>query len=250
MDGGAVFERYTEKARRLIFFARYEASQFGSPEIESEHLLLGLLREGKSVLNSILGTESSEEEIRRAIASSTKMREKAPTSVDLPLTDECKRILAFGAEEAFRLNHKHIGVEHLLLGILREKGCLAAKILRKQGLELEKARKLVLVSAGEFAASVGAAGGMGMGSAGGAGPALSARVGTEVQLVDADSSDTLLTYRSRPHIPRIGEVVLIRDGEGGSQSYRVQDVVWEFDRTAEASQLQNVKVRVAKEKSA
>jgi len=104
-----MFERYTEKARRVIFFARYEASQFGSPCIETEHLLLGLLREDKVLTNRFLRSSAAVESIRKQIEAQTTMREKVSTSVDLPLSHECKRVLAYGAEEAERLNHKHIG---------------------------------------------------------------------------------------------------------------------------------------------
>jgi len=116
-----MFERYTEKARRVIFFARYEASQFGSPYIETEHLLLGLLREDKALTNRFLRSpHASIESIRKQIEGRTTVREKVSTSVDLPLSQECKRVLTYATEEAERLAHKHIGTEHLLLGLLRD----------------------------------------------------------------------------------------------------------------------------------
>ena len=136
-----MFERYTEKARRVIFFARYEASQFGSPYIESEHLLLGLLREDKSLTNRFLRSHSSIESIRKQIEGHTTIREKVSTSVDLPLSHESKRVLAYAAEEAERLSHRHIGTEHLLLGLLREEKCFAAEILRERGLRLSSIRE-------------------------------------------------------------------------------------------------------------
>jgi ATP-dependent Clp protease ATP-binding subunit ClpC len=134
-----MFERYTEKARRVIFFARYEASQFGSPYIETEHLLLGLLREDKALAHRFLGTTSSEP-IRKYVEAHTIRREKISTSVDMPLSQECKRVLAHGAEEGQRLNHEHLGTEHLLLGLLREEKCFAAEILHERGLQLELVR--------------------------------------------------------------------------------------------------------------
>ncbi len=136
-----MFERYTEKARRVIFFARYEASQFGSPYIETEHLLLGLLREDKALTNRFLRSHASVESIRKQIEGHTTIREKVSTSVDLPLSNECKRVLAFAAEEAERLSHKHIGTEHLLLGLLREEKCFAAEILQERGLRLPAIRE-------------------------------------------------------------------------------------------------------------
>ncbi len=136
-----MFERYTEKARRVIFFARYEASQFGSPYIETEHLLLGLLREDKALTNRFLRQHSSVDSIRKQIEGHTTIREKVSTSVDLPLSNECKRVLAYAAEEAERLSHKHIGTEHLLLGLLREEKCFAAEILHERGLKLQTIRE-------------------------------------------------------------------------------------------------------------
>src|SRR5881296_1643482 len=146
-----MFERYTEKARRVIFFARYEASQFGSPYIETEHLLLGLLREDKALTNRFLRSHASVESIRKQIEGHTTIREKVSTSVDLPLSHECKRVLAYGAEEAERLNHKHIGTEHLLLGLLREEKCFAAEILHERGLRLSTIREELARSSQEKA---------------------------------------------------------------------------------------------------
>src|ERR1700755_2579544 len=144
-----MFERYTEKARRVIFFARYEASQFGSPYIETEHLLLGLLREDKALANRFLRSHAAIESIRKQIEAHTTVREKVSTSVDLPLSHECKRVLAYGAEEAERLNHKHIGTEHLLLGLLREEKRFAAEILHERGLRLSQVREEIQRSSSE-----------------------------------------------------------------------------------------------------
>ncbi len=148
-----MFERYTEKARRVIFFARYEASQFGSPYIETEHLLLGLLREDKALANRFLRSHAAIESIRKQIESQTTIREKVSTSVDLPLSHECKRVLAYAAEEAERLSHKHIGTEHLLLGLLREEKSFAAEILHERGLRLSQVREEVARTSSEKQAS-------------------------------------------------------------------------------------------------
>lgn len=136
-----MFERYTEKARRVIFFARYEASQFGSPYIDTEHLLLGLLREDKALTNRFLRNITTVESIRQQIEQNTAVREKVPTSVDLPLSNEGKRVLAYAAEEAERLSHRHIGTEHLLLGLLREEKSFAAAMLHERGLRLSAVRE-------------------------------------------------------------------------------------------------------------
>jgi len=146
-----MFERYTEKARRIIFFGRYEASRFGSPYIETEHLLLGLLREDKALANRFLRSHAAVESIRKQIERHTAPGEKVSTSVDLPLSHECKRVLAYGAEEAERLNHEYIGTAHLLLGLLREEKCFAAQLLREQGLTLASVREQVQQSEPSFA---------------------------------------------------------------------------------------------------
>ncbi|MBI4460126.1 MAG: ATP-dependent Clp protease ATP-binding subunit, partial [Acidobacteria bacterium] len=148
-----MFEKYTEKARRVIFFARYEASQFGSPYIETEHLLLGLLREDKALTNRFLRSHASIESIRKQIEGHATVREKVSTSVDLPLSHECKRVLAYAAEEAERLSHRHIGTEHLLLGLLREEKCFAAEILRERGLRLSTIREEIARSQTEKVSS-------------------------------------------------------------------------------------------------
>jgi ATP-dependent Clp protease ATP-binding subunit ClpC len=134
-----MFERYTEKARRVIFFARYEASQFGSPYIETEHLLLGIVREDKGLANRFLKAEAAS--IRQQVENQTTIRQSVSTSVDLPLSNESKRVLAYAGEEAERLSHKHIGTEHLFLGLLREEKSFAAQIMMERGVRLSRVRE-------------------------------------------------------------------------------------------------------------
>ncbi len=227
-----MFERYTEKARRTIFFARYEASQLGSPFIETEHLLLGLLRgspemaerlgppkRAADVVEEIPETPAevaeverrieslvhlmeqaianqdfaearahaiaereeraklqqlrekyhleyagdfhagSVESIRRRIMERTPRREKVSTSVDLPLSHASKRVLGYAAEEAQGMKHPYIGPEHLLLGLMREEDCLAARILRERCLQLsmlrEEAERAASGESGFFGDGVG-----------------------------------------------------------------------------------------------
>src|SRR5262249_6381916 len=128
-----MFERYTEFARRVIFFARYEASRFGSPWIETEHLLLGLLREDKLLRDQVGDVEG----IRRAIETASEKRTSISTSVDLPLNDECKRALGYAAEEADALDSEAIRPGHLVLGLLRVEQSRGAQLLNQHGLELE-----------------------------------------------------------------------------------------------------------------
>src|SRR6478609_1562214 len=126
-----MFERYTERARRVLFFARYEASQLGSISIETEHLLLGLIREGKGLTSRIFArSHLSLENIRKEIEGRTVFREKVSTSVEMPFSAETKRVLQFAAEEA-----------DLLLGILREERSVAASILMEKGMRLNTVRE-------------------------------------------------------------------------------------------------------------
>ena len=140
-----MFERYTERARRVIFFARYEASQLGSRTIETEHLLLGLIRENNGLTGKLLGrSEIEADAIRSEIQTRTEVREKISTSVEIPLSVESKRVLAYAAEEAEKMLHKYIGTEHILLGLLREKKSLASRILVEKGMRLSTAREDLL----------------------------------------------------------------------------------------------------------
>src|SRR5215207_4676500 len=136
-----MFERYTAKARRVIFMARYEVSQFGASAIETEHLLLGLLREEQSILSRFFPGHASIDLIRKQIQGRVDIREKIPTSLEVPLSAELRNVLWYGGEEADSLSHREIKPEHLLLGLLREEGSLGAKILRENGVEYAAVRK-------------------------------------------------------------------------------------------------------------
>lgn len=139
-----MFERYTESARRALFFSRYEASQFGSWYIGTEHLLLGLLRESKGALAKILTDANvSSEQVRTEFAGRLSSAQKLSTSVEIPFDDHAKRALSAAAEEADRLLHNDIGGEHLLLGLLRVEDSAAAALLTKRGLRLDAVREQV-----------------------------------------------------------------------------------------------------------
>lgn len=136
-----MFERFTEKARRTIFFARYEASNYGSPYIETEHLLLGLLREDQALARYCLGKIGGGEELRAEIEKRITRREPISTSVEVPITDECKKILHLAVEESERLGGSYVGNEHILLGILRMESSLAALLLQARGVKPEPLRE-------------------------------------------------------------------------------------------------------------
>jgi ATP-dependent Clp protease ATP-binding subunit ClpC len=114
-----MFERYTEKARRTIFFARYEASVFGSPYIETEHLVLGVLREDRSLRNRL--PSGAAEQIRKRIEERVPQPVERIASVDLPLSKESKKALHYAAEESEALRHAVIDCGHLLLGLCASK---------------------------------------------------------------------------------------------------------------------------------
>jgi ATP-dependent Clp protease ATP-binding subunit ClpC len=136
-----MFERYTERARRVIFFARYEASQLGSPSIETEHLLLGLIREGKGLTSRLFGKNNLPmEEVRKEIEGRSPYRAKVSTSVDIPLSSDSKRVLGYAAEEAERMVHHYIGTEHILLGLMREESSVAATVLGARGMRIAEVR--------------------------------------------------------------------------------------------------------------
>src|SRR5215510_3312377 len=149
-----MFERYTEKARRVIFFARYEASQYGSPYIETEHLLLGLLREDRALANWFPGESNVEPGIRAEIEAQITQRERISTAVEVPLTEECKKVLNLAGEEADGLGHRHVGTEHVLVALIRVEGSLAATLLRQRGLKPEAIREQLAKTPGSI--SVGA----------------------------------------------------------------------------------------------
>lgn len=140
-----MFERYTEKARRTVFFARYEAAQVGSAYIESEHILLGLLREDGVLLGRLLPTLSASV-VREQLTSRLPRGPSVSTSVDLPLSHEAKNILSHAAEEADRLADSYIGTEHLLLALLRDPETYAAQALHQSGARLAELRLAVTKS--------------------------------------------------------------------------------------------------------
>lgn len=134
-----MFERFTECARRTVFFARFEASQFGSPWIGTEHLLLGLLREDRSVRDRL--PAGAVQQIRDRIeALAPPAKQTIATSVDLPLSTNSKRALAYAAEESIELKHPLIDGWHLVLGILRVKTSTAAAVLQELGIQYDTFR--------------------------------------------------------------------------------------------------------------
>ena len=136
-----MWQRFTERARRVILLGQEEAGLANSSHVGTEHLLLGLMREQEGVGAQILTKMGvTPERLRQEIAKETE-RSHEPSSSEPKLTPRAKRVLELAADEAVRMKHNYIGTEHLLLALMREKDGTAAKVLSKLGLNLEKARQ-------------------------------------------------------------------------------------------------------------
>ena len=135
-----MFERYTERARRVLFYARYEVSKLGSHSIENEHVFLGLIRIGEGVANQIFVRAHLP---LRAIREELEIPKGPPIdpAIEIPFSSETQQLLIDVAQEADQLNDKDIGTEHLLLGLLRAEGTVAASILASNGLRLDAVRQ-------------------------------------------------------------------------------------------------------------
>jgi ATP-dependent Clp protease ATP-binding subunit ClpC len=135
-----MFEDFTERARRVIYFANREAGQFGSTTIETEHLLLGLIRED-DLTSRFLQHPFPVAEIRAEVERRIVKQPGVSANVDMPLSVECGRILHHAVEEAALLNHRHVRTDHLFLGLLREPSTVGAQVLRACGLDEDVVRR-------------------------------------------------------------------------------------------------------------
>ena len=140
-----MFNRFTERARKVIILAKEEARRFNHDYIGTEHLLLGLIREGEGVAAAVLQKMGlSLQNIRLEIE---KLVQPGPTTQilgDIPFTPRAKKALELSAEEARSLGHNYIGTEHLLLGLIREGEGVASQVLMNLGLDLNKVRNEVM----------------------------------------------------------------------------------------------------------
>lgn len=135
-----MFKRYSERARRTIFFALSEANQMGSPTIETEHLLLGLFRADPVLTNGLLRYPDARERIDQHIKGRAVTCDQVPVSAKRPLSLQANRALNYALEESARLGHRTIETSHLFLGLLREHDSLTAQLLQEHGVTLEAAR--------------------------------------------------------------------------------------------------------------
>ncbi|MEW5807544.1 MAG: ATP-dependent Clp protease ATP-binding subunit [Acidobacteriota bacterium] len=137
-----MFEKFTDKAKRVLFIARYEASQSGSRVIGTEHILLGLLKEGEEITREIFERACIDMELLQAeIESRGPTKEKISTSVEIPFSEETKKVLLCAEEEAEKLMHHFVGTEHLILGLLRIEDSIGGKILIERGMKLYTVRE-------------------------------------------------------------------------------------------------------------
>lgn len=133
-----MFERYSESARRALFFARYEAGLANSWSISSEHLLLGLLHEPGGLAPLL---RVPPERLRVALRNRSSFSDKTPHSVEIPFSAEIQRALSWAVDEADALHHDFISSEHLLLGLLHDEHSAAASVLAAEGIRLSDMRR-------------------------------------------------------------------------------------------------------------
>ena len=144
---GRVFERFSESARRVLFFARYELSTLGGRTIEPGHILLGLLRELPEHVVAIFEKWNIPvQDVRQEVEAQAGTGDRIATSVEVPFSESARRVLTFATEEADRLLDDPIEPHHMLLGIIRESDLVAAASLTKYGVTLEGAREHLMQS--------------------------------------------------------------------------------------------------------
>jgi uncharacterized protein (TIGR03435 family) len=140
-----MFERLSEQARRVLFIAHDEASQLGSMSIDTEQLLLGLIREPKGLTNRLFADAGMAlDDIRDQVLRRVPARSKTSTSAEISFSAAATRVLQRAAQEADRLRHNYVGTEHLLLGLLCEHGGVAADVLTSHGLRPDRVREQIV----------------------------------------------------------------------------------------------------------
>ena len=140
-----MYERFTDRARKVMQLANQEAQRFNHEYIGTEHILLGLVKEGSGVAANVL--KNLEVDLRKIRLEVEKLVQSGPEMVTmgkLPQTPRAKKVIEYSMEEARNLNHNYVGTEHILLGLLREQEGVAAQVLMNLGLKLEEVREEVL----------------------------------------------------------------------------------------------------------
>jgi ATP-dependent Clp protease ATP-binding subunit ClpC len=140
-----MYERFTDRARKVMQLANQEAQRFNHEYIGTEHVLLGLIKEGSGVAANVL--KNLDVDLRKIRLEVEKLVQSGPDMVTmgkLPQTPRAKKVIEYSMEEARNLNHNYVGTEHILLGLLREQEGVAAQVLMNLGLKLEEVREEVL----------------------------------------------------------------------------------------------------------
>ena len=140
-----MYERFTDRARKVMQLANQEAQRFNHEYIGTEHILLGLIKEGSGVAANVL--KNLDVDLRKIRLEVEKLVQSGPDMVTmgkLPQTPRAKKVIEYSMEEARSLNHNYVGTEHILLGLLREQEGVAAQVLMNLGLKLEEVREEVL----------------------------------------------------------------------------------------------------------
>jgi ATP-dependent Clp protease ATP-binding subunit ClpA len=140
-----MFERFTERARRAVVLAQEEARKLDHGYIGTEHLLLGLIREGEGVAAKALESLGISLKTVREQVVARVGRGQRPPSGHIPFTDRAKRVLELSLRESGQLGHRYIGTEHILLGLVAEGDGVAAQVLTGLGADLERVRQQVIV---------------------------------------------------------------------------------------------------------
>jgi ATP-dependent Clp protease ATP-binding subunit ClpC len=140
-----MFDRFTERARKVIILAKEEAKRFNHDYIGTEHILLGLIKEGESVAAAVLQNLGlSLDTIRLEVEKLVQFGPSTVVSGDIPFTPKAKKVIELAMDEARRLGHNYIGTEHLLLGLIKEGEGVASHVLMNVGLDLNKVRSEVI----------------------------------------------------------------------------------------------------------
>ncbi len=142
---GSNFDRFTERARKVLWLASEEAQRLDHPYIGTEHLLLGLVREGEGVAARVLTNMGVQLRNVRSAVEFIIGRGEGRVVGEVDLTPRVKKVIELAVDEARRLDHSYIGTEHLLLGLVREGEGIAAGVLESLGVNLEKVRQQVML---------------------------------------------------------------------------------------------------------
>ncbi|OGW87718.1 MAG: hypothetical protein A3C35_06515 [Omnitrophica bacterium RIFCSPHIGHO2_02_FULL_46_11] len=154
-----MFDRFTERARKVIILAKEEAKRFNHDYIGTEHILLGLIKEGESVAAAVLQNLGlSLDTIRLEVEKLVQFGPSTIVSGDIPFTPKAKKVIELAMDEARRLGHNYIGTEHLLLGLIKEGEGVASHVLMNVGLDLNKVRSEVIKLLGSSAPPQGGGG--------------------------------------------------------------------------------------------